>query len=51
MKKDLKRLLKEAIAKRMLEDKIKENEIAIPDTDTDTEIDKGKKKEEKRYTR
>lgn len=44
MKKDLKRLLKEAIAKRMLEDKIKENEISIPDTDTNTEEDKKTKK-------
>ena len=44
MRKDLKKLLKEAIAKRMLEDKIKENETTIPDTDTEVDKDKKKKR-------
>lgn len=46
-KKDyLKKLLKEAIARRVMEKKMEESEIANPDTDTetDTETDKGKKK-------
>jgi hypothetical protein len=43
-KKDLKKLLKEAIAKRLMEKKMEENEIANPDTDTDTDTDTGKKK-------
>lgn len=46
-KKDyLKKLLKEAIARRVMEKKMEESEIANPDTDTetDTETDKGKKR-------
>ena len=39
-------LLKEAIAKRMMEKKMEESEVATPDTDTETEkdTDTGKKK-------
>ena len=43
---ELKKLLKEAIAKRMMEKKMEESEVATPDTDTETEkdTDTGKKK-------
>lgn len=45
-RKELKKLLKEAIAKRMMEKKMEESEVATPDTDTETEkdTDTGKKK-------
>tara|TARA_Y100000389_G_C17460958_1_gene521661 strand:+ start:1487 stop:3226 length:1740 start_codon:yes stop_codon:yes gene_type:complete len=49
-KKDyLKKLLKEAIAKRLMEKKMEESEIAAPDTDTgtDTDTDTGKKKKKR----
>lgn len=45
-KKELRKLLKEAIAKRLMEKKMEESEVANPDTDTetDTDTDTGKKR-------
>tara|TARA_R110001592_G_scaffold354950_2_gene655021 strand:- start:91 stop:1812 length:1722 start_codon:yes stop_codon:yes gene_type:complete len=47
-KKDLKKLLREAIAKRLMEKGMEESEVANPDTDTDTDIDTGKQKKKRR---
>lgn len=47
-RKELKKLLKEAIAKRMMEKKMEESEVATPDTDTETDTDTGKKKKRRR---
>jgi hypothetical protein len=43
-KKELRKLLKEAIAKRLMEKKMEESEIAAPDTDTETDTGKKKKR-------
>ena len=42
-KKELRKLLKEAIAKRLMEKKMEESEIAAPETDTETDTGKKKK--------
>ena len=47
-KKDLKKLLREAIAKRLMEKGMEESEVANPDTDTDTDIDTEKQKKKRR---